>query len=136
MINLFDDEPQRFGEALGGTLWGGTLYELAPGQESPYHWQFGEEECLIVVAGRPTLRTPDGERVLEPWDVAWFVRGESGRASGAKRHGRVRANRLLLDVLGSGGGRLSGRGVVGFIADWSRPSGPARGKVPYQGRDT
>ena len=47
-------------------------------EESPYHWQFGEEEFLIVIAGRPTLRTPEGERVLEPWDVAWFVRGEPG----------------------------------------------------------
>jgi uncharacterized cupin superfamily protein len=24
------------------------------------------------------LRTPDGERVLRPWDVAVFVRGEAG----------------------------------------------------------
>jgi len=31
-----------------------------------------------VIAGAPTLRTPDGERVLQPWDVAWFVRGPSG----------------------------------------------------------
>jgi uncharacterized cupin superfamily protein len=59
-------------------LWGGTLYELEPGQESPYHWQVGEEECCVVIAGAPTLRTPDGERVLEPWDVAYFVRGPAG----------------------------------------------------------
>jgi uncharacterized cupin superfamily protein len=77
-MNLLDDGPQRFGEALGGTLWGGTLYELAPGEQGPYHWHYGEEECLIAVAGRPTLRTPDGERVLAPWDAAWFVRGEAG----------------------------------------------------------
>ena len=24
------------------------------------------------------MRTPDGERVLRPWDAAWFVRGERG----------------------------------------------------------
>jgi len=31
-----------------------------------------------VVAGRPTLRTPEGERVLRPWDIAWFPRGSAG----------------------------------------------------------
>ena len=77
-MNLRVDEPQRFGDALGATLWGGTLYELAPGQASPYHWQFGEEEFCIVVAGTPTLRTPEGERVLRVWDVAWFPRGPEG----------------------------------------------------------
>jgi uncharacterized cupin superfamily protein len=31
-----------------------------------------------VLAGTPTLRTPDGERVLGPWDIAWFPRGPAG----------------------------------------------------------
>jgi uncharacterized cupin superfamily protein len=38
----------------------------------------GEEECCVVIAGMPTLRTPAGERVLGPWDVAYFVRGPAG----------------------------------------------------------
>ena len=38
----------------------------------------GEKECCVVIAGSPTLRTPDGERVLGPWDVAYFVRGPAG----------------------------------------------------------
>jgi uncharacterized cupin superfamily protein len=77
-LNLLDDDPQRFGEALGAELWGGTLYELAPGKSSPYHWQFGEEEFCLVLAGAPTLRTPEGELLLRPWDVAWFPRGPGG----------------------------------------------------------
>ena len=77
-MNLFDDAPQRFGDALGATMWGGTLYERAPGEKSKYHWQVGEEEWLLVVAGAPTLRTPEGEQVLKPWDVAVFRRGEEG----------------------------------------------------------
>ena len=77
-MNLFDDAAQRFGDALGATMWGGTLYELAPGEKSKYHWQVGEEEWLLVVAGAPTLRTPEGEQVLKPWDVAVFRRGEEG----------------------------------------------------------
>jgi len=31
-----------------------------------------------VIAGAPTLRTPGGERVLGPWDIAWFRRGPTG----------------------------------------------------------
>jgi uncharacterized cupin superfamily protein len=31
-----------------------------------------------VIAGMPTLRTPEGERVLEPWEIAWFHRGPAG----------------------------------------------------------
>ena len=59
-------------------MWGATVYELAPGKESPYHWHFGEEEWLIILVGAPTLRTPDGERVLRAWDIAVFPRGEAG----------------------------------------------------------
>jgi uncharacterized cupin superfamily protein len=135
LINLFDDEPRRFGEALGGTLWGGTLYELAAGEESPYHWQFGEEECLIVVAGRPTLRTPEGERVLEPWDVAWFVRGEAGAHQ--VRNDTDESARIVFFSTCSDAevAVYPDEGVVGFIADWSRADRePVRGKVPYQGR--
>lgn len=31
-----------------------------------------------MIVGTPTLRTAEGERVLEPWDVAYFVRGPAG----------------------------------------------------------
>jgi len=31
-----------------------------------------------VITGTPTLRTPEGERVLGPWDIAWFPRGPAG----------------------------------------------------------
>jgi uncharacterized cupin superfamily protein len=78
VINLLEGEPERFGEKLGARLWGGTLYELAPGEELPYHWHYGEEEVVMCVAGRPTLRTPAGERALGTWEVGWFVRGEPG----------------------------------------------------------
>jgi uncharacterized cupin superfamily protein len=54
------------------------VYELAPGAASPYHWHVGEEEWLLVLAGTPTLRTPDGEQSLKPWDLALFRRGEGG----------------------------------------------------------
>ena len=76
-MNLFD-ETGRIGEALGAAHWGCTVYELPPGEASTYHWHFGEEEWLLVLAGAPTLRTPEGERALKAWDVAVFPRGEAG----------------------------------------------------------
>jgi hypothetical protein len=34
-----------------------SLYELAPGESTfPYHYELGNDELLVVVAGRPTLR--------------------------------------------------------------------------------
>jgi uncharacterized cupin superfamily protein len=77
-LNLFDDAP---GKAVELARAGGTLYELPPGQASPYHWHYGEEELCLVVTGRPTLRTPSGERQLRQWDVAWFPRGPAGAHS-------------------------------------------------------
>jgi uncharacterized cupin superfamily protein len=56
-----------------------SIYELPPGQAvCPYHYEYGEEEWVLVLAGRPTLRHPEGEDGLEPWDVAFFPRGPEG----------------------------------------------------------
>jgi uncharacterized cupin superfamily protein len=64
---------------LGGQLLGGSLYELPPGEKTwPYHYETGCDEWLIAVSGRPTLRGPDGERELEPGDVAVFPEGPGG----------------------------------------------------------
>jgi uncharacterized cupin superfamily protein len=68
-----------FGERLGASLLGGSLYEVPPGEKTwPYHFEQGCEEWLLVVAGRPTLRSPDGEQELEPGDVAVFPEGPAG----------------------------------------------------------
>jgi uncharacterized cupin superfamily protein len=67
------------GRRLGGTLLGGSVYELPPGEKTwPYHYELGCEEWLFVLSGRPTLRTPDGERELDPGDLAVFVEGPAG----------------------------------------------------------
>ncbi|MBV8257221.1 MAG: cupin domain-containing protein [Actinobacteria bacterium] len=66
-------------EKLGGELIGCSLYEFDPGEQLwPYHWHRNNEEWLIVVAGTPTLRMPDGERELRPGDVVGFPEGEDG----------------------------------------------------------
>ena len=62
-----------------GHSLGMSVYELLPRQtQSPYHFHHGNEELLIVVRGRPTVRTPDGEHELEPGDVVHFPKGPGG----------------------------------------------------------
>jgi uncharacterized cupin superfamily protein len=69
----------RIGNLVGAAATGMSVYEVAPGQAiSPYHYENPEEEWLIVLDGRPTLRHPDGEDELEPWDVVFFPPGPDG----------------------------------------------------------
>jgi uncharacterized cupin superfamily protein len=69
----------RLGPVIGAEKMGATVYELPPGARSfPYHYEYPEEEWLICLAGNPTLRTPEGERRLEPGDVACFPPGPRG----------------------------------------------------------
>ncbi len=68
----------RVGPLVGGSRLGLSVYELPPGQSiCPYHWET-DEEWLIVLGGRPTLRTPEGERELDPWDAVCFPVGAEG----------------------------------------------------------
>ena len=127
-MNLFDDLPaegkRRFGEELGGTLWGGTVYELAPGKRAfPYHWHFGEEEWLLVVTGAPTLRTPEGERVLAPWDVAVFVRGEAGAHEVRNETGEPVRIVMFSTCSDPEVCVYPDSGKVGVFAGWSRKDG-------------
>lgn len=92
MANLFDpdfeDESSRpgfswkrarLGRQAGGERLGASLYELPPGQATfPYHAHFANEEMLIVVAGRPSLRTSDGWRELSPGEIVAFGVGRAG----------------------------------------------------------
>lgn len=62
-----------------GDKLGASLYELPAGQPGgPYHFHHGNEELLVVLGGRPTLRTPEGERSLGEGDVVHFVCGAAG----------------------------------------------------------
>ena len=69
----------RFGPEIGAAAMGATVYELQEGQSvCPYHYEYGCEEWAIVLRGRPTLRHPNGEDVLEPGDVVCFPEGPEG----------------------------------------------------------
>ena len=70
---------RRVGPVIGASGLGASLYELAPGQRSfPYHYEYGNEEWLLVVEGQPTLRTPEGEQELVAGDVVCFPEGPGG----------------------------------------------------------
>ena len=91
-FNLFGDEwdaesdrpgrnfkDARVGRRLGAERLGGSVYEVPAGEKAwPYHWHHANEELLIVLSGTPTLREPDGERVLAPGDCVLFPRGPEG----------------------------------------------------------
>lgn len=69
----------RFGPAIGASQMGATLYELPPGQSiCPYHYEYPEEEWLMVVAGRVLVRHPGGEQELGEGDVVCFPSGPDG----------------------------------------------------------
>ena len=61
-----------------GDVLGATVYELGPGNFAVYHFHHGAEEMLIVLRGRLTLRTPDGEREVTEGEVVFFPRGPDG----------------------------------------------------------
>ena len=92
-VNLYDVETEpvsgrpsgyemsrvRVGELIGASALGLSVYDLPPGQSAfPYHYELGREEWLLVLAGRPTLRDPDGEYELEPGDLVVFPEVEEG----------------------------------------------------------
>ena len=62
------------GETLAAAVW-----ELAPGAKgNAYHFHHGAREWLLVLRGRLSLRTHDGERELSEGDVVAFPRGRDG----------------------------------------------------------
>jgi uncharacterized cupin superfamily protein len=93
VVNLYDVVPEgdeadppgyrarmaRFGPSIGAAQLGGSVYELDPGDSvCPYHYEHPEEEWLLVLSGRPTLRDPDGEHELAEGDLVCFLEGPEG----------------------------------------------------------
>jgi len=69
----------RVGPMLGAKHTGATVYELPPGQAvCPYHFEYAEEEWVLVLSGRATLREPDGTTELAPGELAFFPPGPDG----------------------------------------------------------
>jgi uncharacterized cupin superfamily protein len=75
----YDGRFAQVGKAAGAERLGASLYETPPGNSTcPYHWHAASEEMLVVISGRPILRTPEGERELVEGEVVAFPVGERG----------------------------------------------------------
>jgi uncharacterized cupin superfamily protein len=69
----------RIARQAGAERLGVSLWELEPGQAAyPYHFHYTEEELVVVLAGRPSLRSPAGWRELETGEVVALPRGQEG----------------------------------------------------------
>ena len=89
-MNIWDDDwgeqPEDWSGGGGkskrlvgrGPVLGASLQELGRGNFVIYHAHHGSEELLIVLRGRPTLRTPEGERQLDEGEVVHFATGPEG----------------------------------------------------------
>jgi uncharacterized cupin superfamily protein len=112
MPNIYDphfdaerDEPpyrwrrSRLGRQAGAKDLGASLFEIEPGAETfPLHAHYANEEMLVVVEGRPTLRTLEGTRTLEPGEVVAFPAGRAG-AHGLKNDSGERARVIILSTM-------------------------------------
>jgi uncharacterized cupin superfamily protein len=85
-LQVDEDEPDgyrapyaKLAEHIGASRLAASVVALGAGQGvCPYHYELVEEEWLLVLSGTPTVRTPDGERVLQEGDVMCFPRGARG----------------------------------------------------------
>ena len=80
----------RVSRQAGAERLGLSLWEVPPGQAAyPYHAHLTEEEIVVVLDGRPSLRTPAGWRELEQGEVVTFLRGEDGAHQIVNRTGET-----------------------------------------------
>ena len=61
-----------------GVTLGASVYELDPGNWLPFHFHHGSEELMVVLRGRPTLRTGAGEQQLDEGATLHFPTGPDG----------------------------------------------------------
>src|SRR5947199_35461 len=60
----------RLGRQAGAEALGASLFELPPGASSfPLHVHHANEEMIVVLSGRPTLRAIDSQRELSPGEL-------------------------------------------------------------------
>lgn len=69
----------RLGRQAGSEQLGASLFEVPPGASTfPLHAHHANEELIVVLAGRPTLRSADGSRELAPGEVVACPAGREG----------------------------------------------------------
>jgi uncharacterized cupin superfamily protein len=70
VVNVLTSGPVKLGRLLGAGRLDGTAVDLAPGEGAePYHYVYGREQWLLVLAGTAALRRPQGDDDLEAGDL-------------------------------------------------------------------
>jgi uncharacterized cupin superfamily protein len=117
----FANRRARIGRQAGARRIGASVYELPPHQAlCPYHWEAGNEEMVIVLSGRPSIRTPEGWRELDPGEVVSFPRGPDGAHQVANRGDEESRVLMLSELNGPAVSVYPDSGKVGVL---SRPPG-------------
>ncbi len=120
----FSAKAARVGASAGARDLGATVYELAPGGAvSPYHLHGANEELLVVLSGRPRLRTPEGTETLEAGAVRAFPVGPEG-AHRVANAGPEPARVLLISTM-----RFPEVAEHLDTGTWLAMTGPQEGKV-------
>jgi uncharacterized cupin superfamily protein len=138
--NVFGDEWQRtmeqgsfgvrgtrVGAQAGAARVGLTVYELDPGKKNlPYHAHFGIEEVVVVLRGTPTLRSPEGERLLAEGEVVACPPGRAGahqlinRSDSIVRYLMISSKALADLIEYPDSGKISAQG-----GEWGTPDAVA-----------
>jgi uncharacterized cupin superfamily protein len=123
----FQTRGASVGRQAGCRALGASVYELPPGEAiCPYHWHEANEEMLVVLAGRPRMRTPDGWRQLEPGELVAFTRGSEGAHQVDNRESEM-ARVLMIS-------EMNGPDVVIYPdSDKVGVRSPAPGSAPVEG---
>jgi uncharacterized cupin superfamily protein len=80
----------RVSRQAGSERLGLSLWEVPPGEAAyPYHHHLGEEELVVVLEGKPSLRTPEGWRELAAGETVAFLRGQHGAHQLVNRTGQT-----------------------------------------------
>lgn len=116
---------RHVGHRLETHLIGGIMMEVGPGYLGSYHLHHGNEELLLVLDGRPTVRTPEGERECERGDIVFFPRGSDGLHAIENRSDDPARFFLLSSKVHPDVTQRPEEGLVGVFA----------GDVPTLGRD-
>jgi uncharacterized cupin superfamily protein len=89
----------RLGRQAGAEALGASLFELPPGASSfPLHVHHANEEMLVVLSGRLTLRSIDGERELETGELVACPAGRRG-AHRLENHSGEPARFLVVSTM-------------------------------------
>jgi uncharacterized cupin superfamily protein len=90
----------KLGPLLGADRLESAVVDLEPGRDpEPYRYAFGRETWLLVLAGTPVVRHPDGEDRLEAGDLVCFPEGPAG-AHQLLHRGESVARALVVSTTG------------------------------------